>query len=126
MAVKYFAGFSRTRKSRSRATRSKTACVTATPQNPEELIEKIRFLASAGRLADNKRFTEQERTALIAQVERNGGSYRMLYDFSEALKAGKHWEAISEMLRKANSYGNKCDEQIIFDTANSFIRQFGK
>lgn len=126
MAVKYFSGFQRSRARRTKAAPRRAAAQAIDTRNPDELIEKIRFLASAGRLTDSRRFGENERAVILKQMERNGASFKMLYDFSEAMKAGKHYEAISVMLGKASGYTDAGDKRIIFDAANNFIRAFGK
>ena len=88
-------------------------------------IDQINFLASAGKLETKSKFTKEQKDDLLAQLERGGATYDMLYVFSEAMNTGKNYEAIIFMLRKHKTF-NDCDQQLILEAAEAFIRDVGE
>lgn len=90
----------------------------------DELIDQIMFLASAGKLETKAKFSKDEKEDILKQLERQGASYEMLYNFSEQMNGSKNFESIIWMLRNKDSF-NDCDQGLILDTARAFVRDVG-
>lgn len=113
---------------RIRSRKKRTKCTPARGKragnDADELIDQILFLASAGKLETKAKFTKDEKDEILKQLERQGASYEMLYNFSEQMNASKNYESIIWMLRNKDSF-NDCDQGLVLDTARAFVRDVG-
>lgn len=103
--------------------RSSQRCSIRSDDTPEGIISKIRFLASAGKLDNNRKFFDEERSVTLEELKMKGASFDMMYDFNELAKKEKHYKAIIAMVETLKKY-NRCDQSLILEMANSFVREF--
>ena len=112
---------------RIRSAKKRKSCTPAKggANDAEELVDQILFLASSGKLETKSKFTKDERDSILGQLERQGASYDMLYQFSEQMNGGKNFESIIWMLRNKGNFTD-CDQGLILDTARAFVRDVGR
>lgn len=104
--------------------RSRKSCGTKRLESVEDLIDQIKFLASANRLKTKAKFLQKEKNEILDTLQRSGGSYEFLYDLSESMNMEKNYDVVMSMLRKKSKY-NACDQGLIVEMANAFIRDVG-
>jgi len=103
---------------------SRNTCRARKTVNVNDLIDQIKFLASANRLKTKAKFTQKEKDDILDALTRSNASYDMLYKLSERMNVEKNYEVIISMLKSKGNF-NTCDQKLIFEMAEAFIRDVG-
>ncbi len=89
-----------------------------------DLVDQVKFLSSANRLKSRAKFTQKEKDDILDQLQRNNASYEMLYKLSEQMNTEKNYEVVITMLKSKGNF-NTCDQKLILEMAEAFIRDVG-
>lgn len=97
--------------------------VLCAPMSQDDKVAHLRFIAEAGRLKSNRRFTEEERNSIIQQLQDANATSKFLLQCTIALKSGKAYEAIIQLVQSANQF-DACDQQLIDSLYTAFTNEF--
>jgi len=89
----------------------------------DDKVAYLRFIAEAGRLKSNRRFTEEERNNILQQLQDANATSKFLLQCTIALKSNKAYEAIIQLIQSACQF-SPCDQRLIDNLYTAFINEF--
>lgn len=93
------------------------------PMSHDDKVAHLKFVAEAGRLKSNRRFTEAERDSILNQLQNSGATSKLLLAATTAMKSGKAYEALIQLIQSAGQF-DSCDQQLIDGFYTAFINEF--